>query len=81
MRVTENLKKAVRCAIKDGYKNIAVVCSNHKATTYYHYVSFEDILNSKNGTELSNGRFNGSTWKNIPANTFNGYHCFMKKYL
>ncbi len=58
MKITKNIKKRLE---KINCDYVSSVCSNHKNTTYRHYVSKSDILAAENGENMSYGRYNGIT--------------------
>jgi len=80
MKVSERLKKAAEAAKKDGKEFLAVVCSNHYHTTYYHVVKIQDILDAELGTSFSYGRYHGQTRASLPEKTVRGYLKFLKIY-
>lgn len=60
MIISKNLKNKIK---KAKITHVASTCSNHYNTNYYHFLSVDEILKTKNGESLSYGRYNGITEK------------------
>jgi len=85
MKITENFKTKCGKLKKVGFTHVSSVCSGEFRTVYRHYLSIDEILKTKIGTNKSYGRYNGVTSKifhslndNVKAITYQDVFNFFK---